>query len=444
MESDAIWIFTVILIVSISAPYFIKFRKRQKMDIERRKEAEILGISKPSSQYPMIDSTLCIGCRTCVDACPEHDVLGIVFGKAMVINGQRCVGHGYCELVCPVGALKVGLGDIKTRPDIPVVDDNNQSNIPGLFIAGELAGLSLIRNAIDQGRRVIEKIAENNNRSANENIYDVIIIGAGPAGLTASLNAIKNKLSYLLIDQQAPGGTILQYPRHKLVMTQPVEIPLYGWLKKEEYAKEDLLDIWNKILNDFKINVRVGEKIESVRKEAEVFKVKSLAAEYSANHVVLSMGRRGTPRKLGVTGEDLPKTLYQLLDAQSYNNNHILVVGGGDSAIEAAVGLAHQTGNKITISYRKSTFARVKKKNEDLVKKAIAEKKVRAIFNSEVLEIRDKNVKLKVGEDIVEILNDFVFVFIGGEPPIKMLKEMGILFGGEAPVIEVPPVPAMS
>lgn len=439
MESIIIWVITGILIVGIIIPYYLKFKKRQRLDHERQKEAESLGLGRPTGQYPLVDAAQCIGCGACVDACPEGDVLGIVFGKATVINGQRCVGHGYCEMACPVGALKVGLGDIKTRPDIPIMDEHNETSVPGIYIAGELGGMSLIRNAIDQGRRVVERIAQNGRRSADKSRYEVIIVGAGPAGICASLSAVKHQLSYLTLDQQQPGGTILQYPRQKLVMTQPVEIPLYGWLKKEEYSKEFLLETWQDIIKRFELNIITDQRVERIARNGDILRVTTNCGEYSTYQVVLAMGRRGTPRKLGAPGEELPKTLYQLVDAQSYQNMHLLVVGGGDSAVEAAIGLARQKGNKVSISYRQAKFAKVKKKNEDRINELIGQKKIRPLFNSNVIAIKETTVLLQAGEDMLEIPNDFVFVFAGGVPPFKMLAEMGVAFGGEArPVLVCP------
>lgn len=436
MESLLIWFITLALVGVIFVPYYVKFRNRQKQDLERRKEAQALGLDKPKGQYPMIDMSLCIGCGSCVEVCPEGDVLGIVFGRATVINGQRCVGHGYCEQACPVGALKVGLGDIKTRADIPIMNEHYETNVPGIYIAGELGGLSLIRNAIDQGRMVIKRIVEKGARSGDPKVYDVIIVGAGPAGLCAALSAVQDKLRYIVFDRQEPGGTILQYPRQKLVMTQPVEIPLFGTLKKEEYSKEFLLETWQNIIAKFNLNISPNERVERVTRDGEHFNVGTIKGNYRARNIILAMGRRGTPRKLGVPGEERPKVLYQLVDAQSYQNKNLLIVGGGDSAVEAAVGLGRQPGNKVSISYRQAKFARVKLKNEQRIKELIDQKKVRPIFNSNVLEIRETSVLMKAGDDTLEIPNDCVFIFAGGEPPFKMLTEMGVAFGGEAKPIK--------
>lgn len=432
MESLLIYAITAILMIVIFLPYFFKFRKQQKADISRRAEAESLGIIRPQSQFPMIDQAKCIGCGSCVAACPEDDVLGVVYGKAVIINGIRCVGHGHCEKACPVSAIKVGLGDITTRDDIPITDSYHQSTVEGLYIIGELGGLSLIRNAIRQGRTAIEKISQDPIRVTGGEIKDVIIVGAGPAGLTAALSCIQHKLSYLVLDQQGPGGTILQYPRRKLVMTHPIEIPLYGWLRNTEYTKEQLLDIWEAAIEKFDLEILNHHKVNTVKKEGEIFRVVTEKGDFYAHSVVLAMGRRGIPRKLNVPGEEMPKVMYQLIDAQAYNGNHLLVVGGGDSAVEAAIGLARQKGNKVTISYRKNQFFRIKKKNEERIGRLIKERKIQPVFDSNVLEIAPDAVKLRRHEEVVQIPNEFVFVFAGGIPPFKMMKEMGIRFGGEA------------
>ncbi|MBN2009693.1 NAD(P)-binding domain-containing protein [candidate division KSB1 bacterium] len=430
MESQIIWFSTIVLIALIFIPYVIKFRKRQKHDYERHQEAVALDADKPIAQYPQIDIMKCIGCGTCVMACPEGDVLGIVHGKSAVINGLKCVGHARCAEVCPVNAITVGLGDISARDDIPLMNDANETNLPGLYIAGELGGLALIKNAISRGKRVVDHIAADILPGQNE-MYDIIVIGAGPAGISAALTAKQHDLSCLILDQQGFGGTILQYPRKKVVMTHPVEIPLYGWLNKQEYTKEELLAIWNEIHRKFKLNIKIGEKLEHVRRKGNGFHVQTNKNSYSAQRVVLALGRRGTPRKLNVPGEESAKVMYKLIDAESYQNNHILIVGGGDSAVEAAIGLSMQPGNSITISYRKAKFFRLKKKNQQNISELIATGKVRVIYNSNVIKISHESVELSTHDGVQRLQNDYVLIFAGGEPPFKRLKDIGIEFGGE-------------
>ena len=432
LESMIIWLVLILIILIIFIPYALKFRRRNKSDKQRKDEAVLLGADKPVAQYPQIDYHRCIGCGTCVQACPEGNVLGIVLGKASIINGLKCVGHGLCAEACPVSAIKIGLGDIKSRDDIPILDENNQTNIPGLYIAGELAGLALIKNAIAQGETVVADIAQRITQKNLNGRKDVLIVGAGPAGMSAALTAKKYDLNYLLIDQQESGGTIRQYPRKKVVMTRPVELPLYGVLNKSEYYKEELLEIWQTIHQKFDINFQIGEKLLTIEKQEKGFNIITQNNSYHADFVVLALGRRGTPRKLNVPGEDKSKVMYKLMDAESYSNEHVLVVGGGDSAVEAAVGLARQKGNTVTLSYRKSSFFRIKSKNEEKIKKMIAEKKITVLFNSMVAEIRDTEVSLrKEGDEMLVIPNSYVFIFAGGEPPFPLMQKIGIQFGGE-------------
>jgi len=429
MESYFIWIITFIVAISIILPYFLKFKKLQNKDRIRKLEAQRLGSDKPIAQYPQIDELNCIGCASCVDACPEGDVLGIVSGKATIINGLKCVGHGKCAEACPVGAIQVGLGDISKRDDIPFYDVHGQTNIPGIYIAGELGGLALIRNAIKQGNEVVEHLSKHILPDQSPSDYDLVIVGAGPAGMSAALTAEKNKLSYLLIDHQKAGGTILQYPRKKLVMTQPVELPLYGILDKPEYSKEELLEIWKQVQKRFSIAIHTNEKLLNITRPNGILEVQCSTHTFKTRNVVLALGRRGMPRKLNIPGEHLPKVMYKLLDATSYENEHILVVGGGDSAIEAAIGLARQPGTQVTISYRKENFFRIKKRNEERLKELTRTDTIKILYNSNLVRIEEKQVEIDLGDRRINLSNDYIFIFIGGEAPFGLLKKIGIQFG---------------
>lgn len=432
MESIYIWLVTIAVSLVIFGIYLRKFLIERTSAAERKAEARALGIDRPRSQFPFINASLCIGCGTCTMVCPEGDVIGIVHGAATIINGERCVGHGACEKECPVGAIKVGLGDVRHRPDIPVLTPQMETTVPGIFIAGELSGISLIRNAVQHGKLVVETIAARKAAAGSNRELQVLIVGAGPAGITAGLRAQELGLRYLLIDQDDLGGTIRHYPRNKLVMTQPIEIPLFGPLKNDEYSKEFLIDLWNQLRDKMAQNFHDNEKLIGVSPQTDGFLVSTNKATYTCSNLLLAIGRRGTPRHLNVSGEELPKVMYQLVDAQSYSGRDLLVVGGGDSAIEAAVGLARQVNNRVNISYRRDAFYRIKKKNETAVTKMMNNGKIKVVFDSQVSRINSDSVVLSTKAGDVSIVNDYVFVFAGGDPPYEFLKSIGIQFGGEA------------
>jgi thioredoxin reductase len=378
----------------------------------------------------------CIGCGSCVAACPEGDVLGVVGGVATVVNGLRCVGHARCEIACPVGAIKVGLGDVRSRADVPLMDEWLETSVPGMFVAGELTGMALVKNAVSHGRKVVDRIAQRTasaRATGAEDIYDIAVVGAGPAGLTAAALARERGLRSVLLEQEGDlGGTILHYPRRKLVLVQALEIPFLGTLREGEYAKEALLETFQDLTRRAQLNVRFGSKVTGVARPNGHFAVRTGGFEFPARFVILALGRRGTPRRLGVPGEELSKVTYQLVDAASYEGKRILVVGGGDSAVEAAIGLARQRGNRVTLSYRREKLVRIKKKNEDRIAELLAHRRIEGAFGTEVEEIGETSVRLKTPVGSREIPNDYVFVFAGGEPPFGLLREMGVRFGGEA------------
>jgi thioredoxin reductase (NADPH) len=376
----------------------------------------------------------CIGCAACVSVCPEGDVLGMVGGKAVIVNGYKCIGHSLCADVCPVGAIEMVMASPGMRADMPNLTAQYETTIKNLFIAGELGGLALIKNAIGQGRDCVDTIAsrvtEMRRGRSTPDVYDLVIVGAGPAGISASLRAIERKLNYLTIDEGEIGGTVAKYPRQKLVMTSPVEFPLYGKFKKTELSKEELIAFWNKVLERVDFKFRTGEKVEDIRKSEDgVFTVATAKGQLRAHAVVLALGRAGSPRKLGVNGEELPKVMYRLIEADHYVNKNLLVVGGGDSAVEAAMGLAHQVGNKVTLSYRQEGFTRIKERNSQRIADCIRSGKVKVLFKSAPVEFKQSSVILDVNGATQDIPNDYVWIFAGGEPPTAFLKKIGVGFG---------------
>lgn len=347
-------------------------------------------------------------------------------GKGRLINASQCIGDGACAAACPVGAITLVFGTETRGVDIPFLTTEFETNVKGVFIVGELGGMGLIKNAIAQGVEAVGYVAERIKGGRKDGqVYDLVIAGAGPGGLGASLAALERGLNFITVEQNDIGGTVLQYPRRKIVMTSPVDIPMYGKVKLKETRKEALLDLWMDIIKKTGLKIRTGEKLTGIREDGGALCVTTSAGEYMARSVVLAIGRRGTPRRLGVPGEDLPKVAYRLLDPDQHSNEHILVVGGGDSAVEAALALSGN-GNRVTLSYRGEAFARIKPANRTRLDGAVLKGSVKVIFNSNVAEILEKKARLVAPQGQVDLDNDFVYIFAGGEIPNEFLKSIGI------------------
>ena len=429
-----ITILVVLILVPLTVvPYIRKMKRKEREAHEAREKGKVMS-GKPQAQHPHIDITKCIGCGTCVTACPEGDVLAVIGGKSTIINGYKCIGHGLCADACPVGAIEIVMATPSASADMPVLTSEYETSIPNLFIVGELGGLALIKNAVNQGRDCVNAISAKMKMNpaayrSSGSIVDVLIVGAGPAGISASLCAIQNKLSYLTLEQDDIGGTVRQYPRQKLVMTSPVELPMYGKFKKIEITKEALLELWEDVFRRCGLKVQTQEKVQEIIPEAGGFRVVSTKGEYHAQHVILALGKRGTPRKLGAEGEHLEKVYYRLIEADHYKNNHILVVGGGDSAVEAAMGLATQEGNNVVLSYRGNNFSRIKDRNAKRIQEWVERKKIELLFQSNVKKITPESVHIDVQNELRELRNDYVWIFAGGEPPTAFLQKIGVKMG---------------
>jgi thioredoxin reductase/Pyruvate/2-oxoacid:ferredoxin oxidoreductase delta subunit len=422
--------------IVVVVPMVLYQRRLKKRETQAQASAEKgkLHSSGPQSQHPHIDATYCIGCAACTMVCPEGDVLAMLGGKAVIVNGHKCIGHSLCAEVCPVGAITMMLASPSMGADTAYLTPEHETTIRNMFIVGELGGLALIKNAINQGRDCVDTIANRlsamGSRRSVPDVYDVLIVGAGPGGISASLRSIEKRLNYLTVDEGEMGGTVAKYPRQKLVMTSPVEFPTYGKFKKTELSKEELLAFWNKVLQRTDFKFRKGEKVEDIKKcEDGIFAITTTKGQHRARAVILALGKGGSPRKLGVKGEDLPKVMYRLIEADHYINKKILVVGGGDSAVEAAMGLGHQVGNQVTLSYRKEAFSRLKERNVQRIEESVRRGKLKVIFNSAPVEFRGNSVVLEVNARTQEIPNDYVWIFAGGEPPTAFLKKIGVGFG---------------
>lgn len=380
----------------------------------------------PISLHPHIDHNLCLGCGTCVDACPEGNVLGVIREKAYLINPSHCIGHGACKTSCPTGAIILVLGNEKRGIDIPNLNPNFETNVPGLFVAGELGGIGLIRNAIEQGRQAMENIRKTVNASKSELLYDTVIVGAGPAGFSATLCAHQHNLRYVTIEQEDLGGAVAHYPRGKIVMTTPVQLPLVGQFKFSETTKESLIDFLKETEQRTGIKINYREHMDNIDKTNDGFIVKTSQATYETKTVLLAIGRRGTPRKLGVPGEDQTKVVYRLIDSTQYRNKHVLVVGGGNSALEAAATIADEPGATVSLSYRNQAFNKVTQKNSEKVHAAAEAGKLNILFKSTVKQIDDNYVILNLENGELKIKNDAVVICTGGILPTPMLISMGV------------------
>jgi thioredoxin reductase (NADPH) len=415
----------VALMAVVWVVYVFWKRKKTHKYLAIKTAAIEAGLTEPASLHPTIDPALCLGCGTCATACPEHDVIGIIHGKAELIEPTHCIGHGACAVACPTGAITLVFGTKKRGIDLPRVGPDFQTNVPGIFIAGELGGMGLIRNAVEQGRQAVESINKERKPTA-AGVYDLVIVGSGPAGLASALNAKHHKLNYVVIEQDDLGGCVFKYPRGKIVMTAPAVLPLVGQVNFRETTKEALLDFWKEIETKYQLHVRYRERVDGVNKEGDVFVIKTTAETLRSNAVLLAIGRRGTPRRLEVPGEDLPKVVYQLIDAEQYRGKHVLVVGGGDSALEAAGTIAEQPGTTVTLSYRSEAFSRAKQKNRERVDRMSKDGTMKVMLNSKVKVITAESAEIEWNGAREKVRNDAVIICAGGILPTEFLKAAGI------------------
>lgn len=425
---------TVLALATLVAVQRRKDLRRMRGAVEERTELRETGGAAAKLQHPVVDLSRCLGCGTCVAACPEDDVLELVHGQAAVVRGARCIGAGACERECPVDAITVTIADADERRDIPALTPGLEAiGTPGLFLAGEVTAHALIKTALDQGREVAAEVASRvgDSRGAFGEVVDLCVVGAGPAGLSASLEAKRLGLSCVTLDQaEGIGGTVARYPRRKLVTTQPIEIPLHGRVRRTSFEKEELVELWEGIAAEQDLEVRGGHTFLGLSKNADGrFVVRTDQGEVQARHVCLALGRRGAPRKLGVPGEELAKVAYSLLDARSYVGRRVAVIGGGDSAVEAALALGEQAGTEVTLSYRRSAFFRIKGKNQQRLDAAVQEGRVQLALETELTHVRADAIDLRAADGSVRALaNDEVFVMAGGLAPLEVLEASGVSF----------------
>ncbi len=424
MNIDALFAYAVPILFSCAA--HVSARKiAEANNIAKFAAAKEAGLLEPASLHPIIDAAKCIGCGSCVRSCHEGRILGLIDGKAELVEPSLCIGHGTCKTVCPADAITLVFGTERRGMDIPNVAENFETNVPGVFIAGELGGMGLVRNAIEQGRQAIKSIRDQ-RRSGDPTILDVVIVGCGPGGFSASLAALESKLKFVTLEQDTLGGTVAHFPRGKLVMTQPFTLPLAGTFNFGELSKEELIAFFEGIAAKTGLKINVEERVDEVTRADGHFVVKSTRDIYKTKNVLLTIGRRGTPRRLGVPGEDQSKVVYRMIDPQQYADQHVLVVGGGDSALEAACEIADQPGPKVVLSHRSDNFGRAKAKNRRRVERALEEGRLDVLFSSSVKHIGVDDVEINSKGETLRLANDAVIVCAGGILPTAFLKSIGI------------------
>lgn len=429
---DAVLLLAALLIAAIiawairSSVASGRREEQARKDLER---TESLGV-QPPSLHPKIDLDACIGTGACIEACPETNVIALVDGQARLANPTACIGHGECLRACPVDAIRLVLGTERRGVDIPMVASDFQTNVPGLYVIGELGGMGLIYNAMTQGMQCMDGIIASKLRPL-DGAHQVLIIGAGPAGMAATVAAKAAGLDAVTVDQESMGGTVLQYPRQKIVMTRPVKLPLYGKFQVTSVLKEDLLAGWQEIAEKTEISIREKVRVDSVATEPSspgsttVFRAETSAGTIRAQRVVLAVGRRGTPRKLGVPGEDLAKVAYRLLEPEEYAGKRCMVVGGGDAGVEAAIALG-ENGAACHLVYRREVFDRIKPKNQERLSAAVEAGRVQLLLKSAPARITEDSVTVSVDGTDQEFPNDFVFIFAGGVLPTAFLEKAGV------------------
>lgn len=426
LENILIYSFVFSLCIVAIVFYLRKQKKASKIVEAKIMEAKEKGLYEPVSLHPVVNVNNCIQTGACIAACPEHDILGIVNGKATIINASRCIGHGACFHACPTEAITLCIGTERRGVDLPHVNQTFETNVSGIFIAGELGGMGLIKNAVEQGRQAVENIVKSIDKK-HKAAYDLIIIGAGPAGISASLTAKKLNINALLLEQDTLGGTVYTFPRSKIIMTSPMDLPLHGKVKLYETSKAELLDLWQTVLAKNNISIKENSKVESIISENNYFKIDTLKGEqYTAKKILLSIGRRGSPRKINVPGETLEKVAYRLLEPEMICNKKIIVVGGGDSAVESALLLVEK--NNVILSYRGDVLSRIKPANEQRLNDAIDKGIIDMRLNTNLILIDANEITLAVintGEEMI-IKNDLVYIFVGGELPTQFLQKAGI------------------
>lgn len=312
--------------------------------------------------------------------------------------------------------------------NIRVSEKNFESNIRGIYIAGELGGMSTLDSVSRQAVGVVDYITGKIDR-AHKSDYDLVIIGAGPAGIAASLAAKVNNLRFILLEQYTMARSIENNPRKKILTNGDILLPLAGRLKFRGTDKSDLINLFHGLIIKYRIPVQENCRAESIIKLNNSFNViSSDLQKFTTAAVLLAIGKRGSPRKLNIPGESKEKVAYSIPDIDNIKGERILIVGNNNIAVESALILSGQ--NEVTIACRQNTFSDLKPLTGKLISKAASLGSIKILSSSRVILIEENHIILSTPEGYIKLHNDLVFILYGGDSAENFLEKAGISTAG--------------
>ncbi|MBT6564323.1 MAG: NAD(P)-binding domain-containing protein, partial [Candidatus Scalindua sp.] len=314
------------------------------------------------------------------------------------------------------------------------IDEQKETSVQGVYIVGDLTGIPLLRLAADGGTKIVKQLFSDQKATSEKeestDVYDLIIVGAGPAGISAAIECKKKNINYIILESNRILNTIENFPKEKPITLKPDRVQLELPLEMNDGFKETLIEELTIQIEREGLNFEVGTFVQRLSRKDNIIHIETNKNVYMAEKAVLAIGKAGNSRQLKVPGELLPKVFNKLYDPGEFVDKDILVVGGGDSSMECSIALA-KSGNKIIHSYRKEEFSRPKEENMDRFNDLVEQGKITPFFESTVTEIRENEVVLRIKEDSKTIHNDAVFTLIGRELPTKFFKRSGIRMEGE-------------